>query len=391
MFGKLKASLLALALIQGSASAACVNDPTFEWPSIADGNKKKTCKQIRIKESRRTTMCLISEVATACPQSCGVCCEDDSTFEFPLRNNPDKIQNCTWILRNKNEDKTEKRIDRYCTKGENGTKPLYTHNNRTIRDACPKSCNFCFTTVTPEPTSGPTTGPTPAPTGSAPTPAPTPGVTQNPTLTISPSESPSRPPSPMPSPFPSDVPSKEPSESPSGQPSMIPSDQPSKEPSESPSDQPSMIPSDAPSLLPSFDPSDAPSKEPSESPSLMPSSDPSDEPSSNPTKSIKPSASPSSKPTLPPPPTPAPTKAPTPAPTPLPTISPAPTATPAPTVCSTDLPKSVYNWTLVNTTEQKVVGCDWFTKHKDDAVDLDRKNNYCPSKKSGCCASCVGY
>lgn len=144
-------------------------------------------------------MCLIPEVATACPQSCGFCCEDANTFEFKLKNK-DTIQNCARILRN--DKKTTKRIN------------SYSYNNRTIRDACPLSCDFCFSTITAKPASVPTGTPvTPVPTK-----APTPAVTAFPTLTLRPSTAPSRPPSPQPSPFPSAVASEKPSRPPSPQP-----------------------------------------------------------------------------------------------------------------------------------------------------------------------------
>jgi hypothetical protein len=75
----------------------------------------------------------------ACPLTCGTCCEDDDTYKFQLKFK-NKLKPCTWFL--KNDEKTEKRINNYCT-DENDAGELHSWVGQTVRDACPKSCNFC--------------------------------------------------------------------------------------------------------------------------------------------------------------------------------------------------------------------------------------------------------
>jgi hypothetical protein len=367
---------LLMSLLPGVVTSVCDNDPTFEYPSTVDpGSPPKNCKQIRNKEERRLSMCMIKAVNDACPQSCGVCCEDDGDYEFKLKGNQN-IVDCAWIT--KNEKNLDKRIEKYCET------PLHNYNDRTVRDACPVSCDYCKTLITASPTSSPT-GLTGSPTVSK---SPTKSPTKEPS--VKPSEQPTRPPSPQPSPFPtlrpstapsdspssmpSDQPSLEPSTEPSDQPSQFPSTEPSDQPSKMPSDQPSQFPStepsDQPSLLPSTDPSAVPSSLPSDQPSMQPSVDPSSEPSGNPTTSIKPSALPSASPV-----------GPTPAPTPVPTAAPTP-------LCEDDS-----SYTFYQKTNGNDLNCDWLTQNDEVSTDNDRLNLYCADAlvKTNCCASCTGY
>ena len=392
----IKSLALVLAL-STQALSVCVNDPDFFLIDTGNGNKELNCKQIRNKEERRAAMCLISEVNAACPATCGSCCEDDATYEFSLKKS-DKLKECHWIT--KNEKKKEIRFNEYCTK--NNTKgKLHTWGNRSVRDACAVSCDFCFTGVKAI-TLAPTAAPTPVPTATS-----APVATVAPTLSGAPSNQPTRPPSPQPSPFPtlkpskqpsdtpsnnpssapSDTPSNQPSDQPSGapskmpsdtpsmQPSKMPSDTPSNQPSDQPSGAPSKMPSDSPSMVPSNDPSSVPSKQPSDSPSMVPSSDPSSEPSANPTTSIKPSASPTSSPTVA-----ASSSAPSAQPTPAPTG--------VPTAACQD--SSTFQFELTSTTTAQSVGCVWLLKHKNDSIDVKRTAQYCPTAaiKTNCCISC---
>ena len=387
---------LALALVilpelVWSAGSSCQNDDTFEYPSSTDHNKMKNCKQIRNNEVRRQNMCKIQAVNLACPQSCGVCCRNDSTWEFKLKKST-KMADCYWLF--KNDKKKDARIARYCTKTEGHN--LFNYNGRTVRDACPETCGLCKTSITAAPT------PSPTPVTAVPTLTVAPSISPSSAPSVKPSAQPTRPPSPQPSPFPtlkpttmpSDEPSQEPSELPSQEPSKYPSDEPSQEPSKLPSDEPSQepsgfpsdepsqepsdepsvfpskLPSDQPSVEPSMDPSQQPSFQPSDQPSQFPSMDPSDEPSHNPTSSIKPSASPSSAPV-----------GPTPVPTPVPT--------PAPTVECIDSPTftfpKIYGGTPLK--------CEWLEQHVEPATDNSRKEDYCPKSdvNAACCESCTGY
>ncbi len=136
MFAKLNkiailAALLHTLQITGVAST-CLNDDEF---SIAVGGKNRSCKNIRLDEDRRQKMCSEFEtVQSACPQSCGACCEDDPTYTF-TRNNGEE-GTCAWLTEG-GEGEDQKRFELYCT---NGSK---TSNGRTVRDACPQSCDFC--------------------------------------------------------------------------------------------------------------------------------------------------------------------------------------------------------------------------------------------------------
>ncbi len=139
---------------------SCQNDPNFRKVSYTDsGNPTKSCKQIRQKEERRAAMCVQADVNAACPHTCGSCCEDDSSYVFKLKNKVKKV-NCNWILKNKK--KVQDRIKNYCTKN-NST--LYTYGGRSVRDACAKSCDYCFTNkaITLQPAAT-TSSPAPAPT-----------------------------------------------------------------------------------------------------------------------------------------------------------------------------------------------------------------------------------
>ncbi len=349
-----KSATVALAFLP-VAFSACLNDQTYKYPGET---RPRSCANIRIKEERRQKLCLLDEVRTACPQTCGLCCDDDPDFEFPLLKMPgNPLRDCTWI--DKNENNVDIRRDNYCGI-ENFLGPT------TIRNMCPKACDFCQEEVTLTPPS------TPAP-----------------TISVSPNTEPTRPPSPMPSPFPTLRPTSSPSDSPSQLPSTSPSDAPSQLPSESPSDLPSSSPSDSPSQLPSTSPSDAPSQSPSESPSDSPSSSPSAMPSSQPSNmpSDLPSTSPSDAPSD------LPSTSPSDAPSNNPTMSlkpsPLPSAAPGevPVPCSDD---PAFEFTLNNfpTTD---VDCAWLTKNENNSAN--RIATYCAVgeiKYAGCPSTCGG-
>jgi hypothetical protein len=154
--------VLAIVLALSSpVMSACINEPDFEWPSsIEDGIPMKSCTQIRMEPASREAMCPIPEVNVACPLTCGTCCEDDDTYEFQLKFK-NKLKGCAWILANgktthngknaednkpqksKSDKKTEQRINNYCTDNNADAGELHSWNGQTVRDACPKSCNFC--------------------------------------------------------------------------------------------------------------------------------------------------------------------------------------------------------------------------------------------------------
>jgi hypothetical protein len=109
-------------------STICLNDSAF----IYKGKEKKTCRWIRWKEARRTSLCTKSEVRLSCPQTCGLCCEDDPYYLFNV--NRHLSLNCKSIKK----------------KTTNLTDTCNTFNNgRMVRDGCPVICNFCQQYVLP--------------------------------------------------------------------------------------------------------------------------------------------------------------------------------------------------------------------------------------------------
>ncbi len=128
-----------------SQDAACLNDQDYTYD---DDGKSRSCSNIRINEDRRQTLCQLDEVRSACPQSCGICCDDDPNYEFPMEMFPDKMRACSWIT--KNEDRTETRQANYCN-----LQDYDQATGTTIRNMCPKACDFCqklvFVVSPPEP------------------------------------------------------------------------------------------------------------------------------------------------------------------------------------------------------------------------------------------------
>eukprot|EP00979_Chaetoceros_neogracilis_P001802 scaffold327_cov237-Chaetoceros_neogracile.AAC.3 len=389
-----KALILAFAILPTQTFAAVCsgndNDASFKFFA---GKKERSCTWFRFKEERRAEYCLESDVNTACKQTCGQCCEDDPLYEF-VRNNGTP-SNCAWVGEN------GKRINRYCV-----VEATKSRNGRSVRDACPKTCDYCQDEITSAPTGAPTkvvgtTAPTKlkAPTTKAPTTMPQASPSTGPTAV------PTRPPSPMPSPFPTLRPTSEPSDTPSEMPSAGPSDAPSSLPSDEPSQVPTIVPSDAPSQIPTSVPSDAPSTLPSDEPSSGPSSMPSDQPSTNPsdqpsvepsglpsdtptrTPSSEPSITPTNNPTASIKPSASPTGNPigiTDAPTTSPIKSPTKSPTMAPVVACVDDP--AFTFTTPNTKLTK--NCAYITKN--DSKLEERQENVCdePNVRSKCCAAC---
>mmetsp|Transcript_22282 Transcript_22282/g.27315 ORF Transcript_22282/g.27315 Transcript_22282/m.27315 type:complete len:134 (+) Transcript_22282:1147-1548(+) len=104
-------------------ASTCQNNNEWYW----FGAPKVTCRWIRNKELRRNDFCNRNEVVKEeCPQSCGVCCEDDDTYSI---SKSDSGKNCEWI------GLLPSRIERLCSEFKNG---------RRVDDACPKTCGMCL-------------------------------------------------------------------------------------------------------------------------------------------------------------------------------------------------------------------------------------------------------
>lgn len=110
---------------------SCNNNSTFLHN---EEDLKSTCTWIRWNEQRRQTLCQHENTRIQCPISCGVCCADDEEYTFNDDFSSRTVsRDCKWI-----ESSSMKRKEKYCNKHKNG---------RMVRDACPKSCNFCKTEV----------------------------------------------------------------------------------------------------------------------------------------------------------------------------------------------------------------------------------------------------
>ena len=349
--------LAVLLLVQTIAAqnGTCVNNPDFRHGQ----KKKRSCRQIRNKESRRIHLCRKESIRNACPQTCGLCCENDDTYEFKLKNS-DKMVDCRFITKTKNPWKKLKRFQTFCT-----DKPLYNFGGRTVRDACPSSCGFCKTSyadfITQQPTGTPTTE-TPSTSAKPSThfPSSEPSASPFKAPSGSPSSQPTRPPSPLPSPFPTLKPTT----------SMPPSEYPTSKPSPGPTALPSSSPSDAPTSLPSPSPSDVPSSKPSVTPTNVPTF----QPTKNPTQSIKPSASPTFQPTK----------------IPTQSIKPSPTPTSDPTWLCKD--ETSFMFSMVGD-ENDERNCGWLTASTNAENTANRLSTYCPKAdvNAGCCDSCQEY
>lgn len=94
----------------------CNNDRKFKYDNV----KGQTCAWVG--ENGRQEKCLKeAEVRRACQMTCGICCEDDKTYEFKEKKG--FVKKCDWITK-----KTSRKS--YCSK-------------LNIRSNCPVACDAC--------------------------------------------------------------------------------------------------------------------------------------------------------------------------------------------------------------------------------------------------------
>ncbi len=86
-----------------------------------------------MNETLRQTSCLIEDVRNECPQTCGLCCKNNPSFVFRIREDIPQRKTCEWLGEHEN-----KKFLNYCDDYQNG---------RMVKDACPESCNFCVPLV----------------------------------------------------------------------------------------------------------------------------------------------------------------------------------------------------------------------------------------------------
>jgi len=99
----------------------CLNSNSYRY----NGSSKISCNWIRTDEDRRIRYCRIAEIASNCPISCGVCCENDESFRLSTKTLDKK---CSWIAN------SQARKDRFCSEINNGVR---------VRRACAAACDFC--------------------------------------------------------------------------------------------------------------------------------------------------------------------------------------------------------------------------------------------------------
>ena len=107
------------------SKAKCINDPDYFYDEA-----NQTCQWIRFKESRRQEYCKKNQVKDKCPQTCGLCCQDENDYTF--KNKKNLIVSCYWV------GKKAEREKKYCDKFKDG---------RMVQDACPLACGQCLDPV----------------------------------------------------------------------------------------------------------------------------------------------------------------------------------------------------------------------------------------------------
>jgi hypothetical protein len=96
----------------------------------------RTCSLIgRLDTSYRLKLCQVQEVMDNCPTVCGMCCEDDASYEIMVHhNNNTYYRGCSWLT--ENPILTQLRKDTYCEQ-------VIGDNEKTAWHYCPYSCGTC--------------------------------------------------------------------------------------------------------------------------------------------------------------------------------------------------------------------------------------------------------
>ncbi len=141
----MKILFILLAILPAKAIATCENDDTFRY--LFEGKERK-CTNIRLDEERRQLLCKMDKVREACPQTCGLCCENMDGYSFRRKNG--MTGTCDWLT----SVNAKQRKARYCGR--------YYSNGRNVRDGCPVACNFCQDRVDSPPSAAPSISPAPS-------------------------------------------------------------------------------------------------------------------------------------------------------------------------------------------------------------------------------------
>jgi len=96
----------------------------------------RTCSLIRrLETSYRQKLCQVQEVMDNCPSVCGVCCEDDASFEIMVNHNSSKYyRGCSWLTEDPVLTKTRQETHCEVIIGDYG---------KSVRHYCPYSCDAC--------------------------------------------------------------------------------------------------------------------------------------------------------------------------------------------------------------------------------------------------------
>jgi len=108
----------------------CQDNQKFLKNSFPYYDKFPFCMWLRKKGERRSRRCREANISENCPFTCGQCCQDDPSYTF--KNDQPVTVDCAWIDEKKNKRKY------WCDKKISG---------KFVRDACPVTCDFCFSKV----------------------------------------------------------------------------------------------------------------------------------------------------------------------------------------------------------------------------------------------------
>lgn len=112
------------------------NMPTIackDYPDEFGASGKLTCAQIRkYKTQKREKKCQSSKIYDFCRVTCGICCEDDPTYEFEYK---DRIHDCAWLA----TENTPSKIAKICEE-----------KGKTLQYGCIKTCEECWPSPVPQ-------------------------------------------------------------------------------------------------------------------------------------------------------------------------------------------------------------------------------------------------
>ena len=126
-------NLLGLLFASGSILSTvqcCFNNEDYVYPH--SNFRNMTCTKIGFMEQRRQKLCQHDDVRNECPQTCGLCCEDDLDYAVVSPWNG-KLLDCETI---QNGERVQLK---YCEKW---------YDKQLVKNACPVACNACKSLVT---------------------------------------------------------------------------------------------------------------------------------------------------------------------------------------------------------------------------------------------------